>query len=167
MKRFIPLILLLLPAVIFSFGASCTGTGEYIISAMIDGTAYSFTSGLTGIEENAFGELYTSSGGGLVILATEFNVASLASAANCFYFEIDSMSTSPASYTEADSKFCFIKLSGTHWYFDTMTLEITQFDSVGGVMKGTFSGIVDDYLTSPKTVSDGTFEVIRIPDSSF
>jgi len=155
----------------FSY-ASCSSTGfivEYAVMAKIDGIQHVYSSGLSGVSEKAFGELYESSGGGLVILATEFTIDDIFTASNCFYFEIDSMSTSPASYTLLDFKICFINLEGVQWPFYDISFHVTQFDDVGGVMKGTFTGTIWDgfNISTTKSVTDGSFEVLRIPDSSF
>ena len=47
------------------------------------------------------------------------------------------------------------------WTFTEITLVISTFEGVGGVINGTFSGMVTDASNNTMTVEDGQFNVVH------
>ena len=58
-------------------------------------------------------------------------------------------------------------INGEEWEFYAMTLKITTFEAVGGVIEGTFSGTIQTPLAEYVAIVGGQFRVKRIADNSF
>ncbi len=57
--------------------------------------------------------------------------------------------------------------SGVSLDGNTLTMEITAWEEVGGYCSGTFSGTVNDINDDPVEITDGYFNCKRFPDDTF
>jgi hypothetical protein len=173
LKKIFVIIVLLLAGSLFYIASSCDsgGGGEsYYIYAKIDGTVYDWKLGTTDIEPGAFGTYVTPGEGGpaVIILATPETIdSSEGEPDNYAFFSIVLTSAPPAIYDTIPDDFdeAFYKINGTYWDFTDITLEITEYGEVGGVIAGTFSGTIDDSSTT-MDVTEGSFNVKRIADDT-
>lgn len=166
MKRFGLISAIVIPLVLFGFFISCDNAGGlsgYYIYAVIDGTAYEWRLGLTNIEDDAFG---TVNSGEITILFASPDVETGESEPANYVF-LWPEGTTTGTYSISDMFEAMYQIDGVEWYFTDITLVITTFEDVGGVIAGTFSGTVEDEGLNTMTVENGQFNVIRIPDDSF
>ena len=140
--------------------------GVYFISASVDGTTYKWTLGITDGEKDAFGWYITNIGSPITYMsATPETVSSVTEPSNFVIFNIDSSSTSPATYTIVDFWVATYRINGVDWDFTNITFVITKYGAVGSTIGGTFSGTIFDGV-STMTVTNGQFEVVRITDQT-
>lgn len=166
MKKLWLLCVLVIPFAVLGLLISCANNGgEFFISASLDGTTYEWTLGLTDVEKDALGEYYTLGGPGTLLLATPEAVSSATEPSNYVLFDIDSSSTSPATYTIVDFWDAYYRINNVYWDFTNITFVITTYGGVGDTIEGTFSGTIFDGV-STMTVTNGKFEVVRIADDT-
>jgi hypothetical protein len=172
LKKIFVVIVLLLAGSLFYIASNCDGDGEtYFIYAKLDGTVYDWTLGTTDIEPNALGTYITpadSDPGGVYLFATPETTDSSTEPANYAWFSIVFNSTPPAIYNTIPDDFdeAYYMINNTEWDFIDITLEITEYGDVGGVIAGTFSGTVTDG-SDTMDVTEGSFSVKRVADDTF
>jgi hypothetical protein len=162
------LVLLIVIALFTSCPSNNGGEESYYIKAKLDGTVYEWVYGKTDVEPAAFGTFHSSDVIGTEIYAQPIETSSEDPAPdNYVLFYVLSPLNSPASYTLSDFKYKTYWLNGASWTFTSLVFEVTSYDSVGGTIKGTFSGTIDEFLgTGTMAVTDGQFVVKRIADDT-
>ena len=164
MKRFIFIITFVCIASLsfFLFTECAVPPPGYYIKFKVDGVQKNYDKGLTDVEEKPFGIQWTEN-------STEIwanpNVVSNGDQIECLYIitlllDVGTESTDGIVYyvTEADV-----------WYSSTSyTVTITTYESVGGVIEGTFSAEVttEDPPNDTKVITDGEFRVKRLADNT-
>lgn len=170
------ILVILLPTYLFS--ANCDGdggivlTGFYIYANIGDppgeGTVYEWRLGLTNYVAEAFGVVSTIGEPSTLLFATPAVETGETEPNNYVMIIIDGTSTGTYK-TVVDPPFFTgsYYINGEEWEFSAMTLIITTFEAVGGVIEGTFSGTIHTPLDEPVAIVDGQFRVKRIADNSF
>ena len=164
MKRLWLISAIVIPLVLFGFFISCDNAGGlsgYYIYSLIGGTAYEWRLGYTDIEDDAFG--YVERGPNRTWLIATPDVETGAPAPEN-YAEIVFEGATTGTYSISDMGPSFYSINDVRWDFTDITLVVTTFEDVGGVISGTFSGTVEDEGTNTMTVENGQFNVIRTPD---
>ena len=167
MKRLWIVSAIIFPLILFGFFTSCDNAGGlsgYYIYAELDGTAYEWRLGLTDIEDDAFGSMGPGTTDVTGLFATP-DVATGDDEPNNFVLLIFEGIAAGTYTTFETSGYYFI--DGKVWMFSDITIVVTTYESVGGVIVGTFSGTVSDEQTNTMTVKNGQFNVIHAPDDSF
>lgn len=164
MKRLGLISAIVIPLVLFGFFLSCDNAGGYFIYAELDGTAYEWTLGLTNIDDNASGWVFTLDSPETTVLFATPDVETGVSEPNNYVW-IGFEGTTTGTYSISDMGSASYNFDGVPWFFTDITLVVTTFEDVGGVITGTFSGTVVDN-GSTMTVENGRFNVIRAPDNS-
>lgn len=145
--------------------AACDNTGDrislsgYYIYAQIDNTDYEWKLGFTNVEDDAFGIVEIGTPDTTWLLATPDIATDLADASN--YVIIEFEGTTTGTYSMSDVIQAGYAINGLPLLFTDITLVVTTYDGVGGVIKGTFSGTVEDLYTNTMTVRNGQFNVIH------
>ena len=169
MKRLWLISIIVIPSILFGFFISCDNAGGlsgYYIYALLDGTAYEWRLGLTNIEDDAFGSVDTGTPDRTVLLATPDVETGETQPDN--YMLIRFEGTNTGTYSVSDIVDTGYVINGVIWLFTDITLVVTTFEGVGGVIKGTFSGTIEEsFSTNTMTVENGQFNVIRVPDNVF
>jgi hypothetical protein len=166
MKRFGLISAIVIPLVLFGFFLSCNNAGGltgYYIYAELDGTAYEWKLGLTDYEADAFGSVNS---GALTVLVATPDVETGETPPDNFVL-IGLEGIAAGTYSISDVSLAGYTINDVFWDFIDITLVITTFEDVGGVIAGTFSGTVEDEGLNTMTVENGQFNVIRVPDDSF
>ena len=135
-----------------------SGLFGYYIYALLDDTAYEWKLGFTMIENDAFGTVITIMTDATALFATPDVVTGTELPNN--YVMIQFAGTTTGTYTMLDSMGSYV-INGVQWDFTDITLVVTTFEGIGGVIKGTFSGTVADGSNNTMTVKDGQFNVIH------
>ena len=169
MKRLGLISAIVIPLVLFGFFVSCDNGGGltgYYIYAELDGTAYEWKLGVTGIDDDAFGSLNVDDDMTEIFATPEVvTLASLSEEYPSNYVIIDLGATTTGTYSISDL-FSVYRINAIRWIFTDITLVITAYEDVGGVIKGTFSGTVQEEGSSnTMTVENGQLNVIRVPDN--
>ena len=138
---------------------------NYFIKCTIDGTTYNYTYGFT--EEAfggpAFGNCDPGASPSTFIMAQP-GVTAYASGipADCIFLDFNALTTGTYT-TGADFS---IYLGGTKIDSTSFTLNVDQYEAVGGVISGTFSGVISNAASGAMPVTDGSFNVLRIADNT-
>jgi len=144
---------------------ACDNTGDsislsgYYIYAQIGNTDYEWKLGFTIIEDDAFGFVETGAPDTTWLLATPDVATDLADTIN--YVMIVFEGTTTGTYSMSDVDQAGYVINGFPLLFTDITLDVTTYEDVGGVIKGTFSGTVEDVYTNTMTVENGQFNVIH------
>ena len=142
------------------YGWSGIGLSGCYIYASVGSTAYEWKHGDTGFQDNAFGIVVSMMGEWTILYAAPETTEDFTNADN--YVLLYFLGTTTGIYTEASSQ-CMYVIDGVEWTFTDITLNVTTYEDVGGVIAGTFSGTVADGSTNTMTVEDGQFKVIHAP----
>ena len=142
-------------------GSGLTG---YYIYAMLDDTAYEWNLGFTMFASDAFGMIVPGSGfpgvpDTTALVATPDIQTGMVLPNN--YVMLQILGTTTGTYSISDLYMGGYTINGVGWTFTEITLMISTFEGVGGVIKGTFSGMVTDGSNNTMTVKDGQFNVIH------
>ena len=145
--------------------------GGYFVSFTAGGTDYVLTRGYTDtdvFDTGANGAKHSS----LDVYYITASGESVAAMDQGPYFAFRLEVNTPGTYdtTGTDVSVGFTP-DGTTDYYDDSTLDFTltldSFGSVGGVITGTFSGVLEEYGTgTPLTISNGYFYVERLADGA-
>jgi len=165
MKRLWLLSAIVIPLILFGCFLSCDNAGSYFIYALLDDTAYEWRLGLTNIEDDAYAVVRTGAPDRTLLFATPDVESGDSEPEN--YVEIRFEGTTTGTYSISDMDGSAYTINGVGWIFTDITLVVTTFEDVGGVITGTFSGIVANGITNTMTVENGKFNVIRLPDDPF
>ena len=139
---------------------------EFYISAVVGGTEYVWHLGLTEIEDDAFGTIHTDTPDRTLIFATPYVESGLSEPDNYVWIEFEGTTT--GTYSVSDMFDAAYTINTEYWGFTAITLVVTAYGNVGGVITGTFTGTIQvEGGSSTMTVEDGKFNVVRIPDDSF
>ena len=164
MKRLGLVSAIVIPLVLFGFFISCDNAGGlsgYYIYAEIDGTAYEWKLGFTNIEDDAFGFVEPGGPDRTILVATPDVETGDTQPDN--YVRIVFEGTTTGTYTDVIQS--SYNINGIAWIITDITLVVTTFEDVGGAIKGTFSGMVEEEGSSnTMTVENGQFNVIRTAD---
>jgi len=167
------LLVILLPA--YLCNASCDGdgglTGFFIYANIGDppceATDYEWRLGLTNYEAEAFGVVSTIGDPSTLLIATPDVETGVDPPDNYVMIIIDGTSTGTYKTSEAPFFSGNYYINGEQWTFSAMTLRITTFEAVGGVIEGTFSGTIQTPLAEYVAICGGQFRVKRIADNTF
>ena len=168
MKRLGLISVIVIPLILFGFFMSCDnadGLTGYYIYALLDDTVYEWRLGLTNIEDDAFGSLDIATTDRTALFATPDVETGDTESNNHVWIEFEGTTTGTYSISDMDGS--AYTINGVGWIFTDITLVVTTFEDVGGVITGTFSGIVANGITNTMTVENGKFNVIRLPDDPF
>jgi hypothetical protein len=148
------------------------GAGQFYFYANIgdppgEGTVYEWRLGLTMYEAEAFGNVITNGGSATLLLATPDVETGKTTPDNYVAIVIYGSSTGEYKTVPDDTLSGRYVINGERWDFSAITLRITKFEEVGGVIEGTFSGTILTPLSEPVALVDGQFRVKRIADNSF
>ena len=172
MKKLWLISAIVIPLVLFGFFLSCDtagggnedGLSGYYIYALLDGTVYEWRLGLTLIEDDAFATRNTEFTNFTMLFATPDVEPGIDEPNN--YVEIAFEGTT-GTYSISDIAFAGYIINGVEWEFTDITVVVSTYEDVGGVIKGTFSGTVqEEGNINTMTVKNGQFNVIRAPDDS-
>jgi hypothetical protein len=141
----------------------CPALNIYYIKFKVDGEGKIWDKGYTDYESNAFGSLYPGEGR-IRLVATPDAVASTDDIDNYIWFRITGISA--GTYPNTEVLIWFKEDGGVEYTNNVgvgdMTVIITEFGEIGGVIKGTFSGTLDETdSVGPITITEGEFEVLR------
>ena len=169
MKRLGLLSAIVIPLVLFGFFISCDNAGGlsgYYIYAELDGTAYEWRLGLTNFEDDAYASVITIGDPDLtMLLATPDVETGDFEPDNYVWIEFEGATT--GTYSISDVINSGYVINDTDWLFTDITLVVTTFEDVDGIISGTFSGTVqEDGTSNTMTVKNGQFNVIRITDNT-
>ena len=170
MKRFGLISAIVIPLVLFGFFISCStttgGISGYYVYAELASTSYTWRLGLTNIEDDALGWVTTDEETDTtVIFATPDVETGVTEPSNYVWIEFDGTTT--GTYSIIDMISARYNMNDIAWYFTDITLVVTTFEDVGGVIKGTFSGtVMEEGSPNTMTVENGQFNVIRATDDS-
>jgi len=165
MKRLRIIYVLVISLMLFGFSISCDNGGSYYINALLDDTAYEWKLGFTVLAGDAFGFVRTGSPDTTTLIATPDVETGVSQPEN--YVEIRFEGNTIGTYATSDIIIALYHINGVDWLFTDITVVVTTFEDVGGVITGTFSGTIDEEeTTNTMTVTDGQFRVIRVPDDS-
>ena len=145
MKRFGLISAIVIPLVLFGFFIGCDNAGGlsgYYIYAELDGTEYEGRVGLTDIEDDAYGWVQTGDPDRTVLFATPDVETGQSEPDNYVWIAFEGTTT--GTYSISDMSPSDYNINGVGWAFTDITLVVTTFEGVGGVITGTFSGIVAD-----------------------
>jgi len=162
MKRLAYISAIVIPLILFGCFVSCDnadGLSGYYIYAQIGYTDYEWKLGFTNIEDDAFGVVEAGTPDTTWLLATPDVATDLSDTIN--YVVIEFEVTTTGTYSMSDVVQAGYVINGYGWMFTDITLVVTTYEDVGGVIKGTFSGTVEDMYTNPMTVVNGQFNVIH------
>ena len=163
-KSFLIFFFIILSFTLFSgcdTGSSDTNSDpEYKIEFTMDGNDYSFTSG------------YSEAGGAEGCMRDDgdtFIAARNADLNTSLYLRFKTTSASVGTYSEGEENRCFNYNNGSDIYYDNSDLDnfmfsITEYGDVGGIIKGTFSGNIQN--PGNYAISNGVFEVSRKADNT-
>ena len=167
MKRLWLISAIVIPLVLFGFFLSCDNAGDlygHYIYAQLDNIAYEWKLGFTNVDDDAFGMTESDV---TALLATPDVGISDEEANNFVFIVFEGITTGTYSISDLINESQY-RINGVSWYFTDITLVVTTFEDVGGVITGTFSGTVEDVgTTNTMTVKDGQFNVLRVPISDF
>jgi hypothetical protein len=143
------------------YGWGDVSLSGYYIYAELDGVPFEWKCGLTEFANDAFGIVTTSD---VTMLFAALEVATnMMNLSNVMMIQFEGAST--GTYTMSDQVFGGYVFSDASWMFTDITLIITTFEDVGGVIKGTFTGVIqEDGSSNTKTVENGQFNVLHIAD---
>jgi hypothetical protein len=167
MKRLGLISVLAVPLMLLGFFVSCDNAGGlsgYYVYAEFDGTPYEWKLGLTNIVDDAFGLVTTMSPPDSTLFFATPDIETGASEPDN-YMWIEFEDTTIGTYSISDMDRASYIFEGVEWMFTDITLVVTTFEGVGGVITGTFSGTVTNN-GSTMTVENGQFNVIRVSDNS-
>jgi len=147
---------------------ACDNTGDsislsgYYIYAQIGCccyTDYEWKLGFQTIEDDAFGMVEAGTPDTTWLLATPDVATDLLDTKNLVMIEFEGTTT--GTYSMSDVVQAGYMINGFPLLFTDITLVVTTYEDVGGVIKGTFSGTVEDVYTNTMTVENGQFNVIH------
>ena len=172
MKRLWLISAIVIPMVLLGFFVSCDNAGGlsgYYIYTEFTGSAYElkleWKLGPTNVDADACGWVRTGDPDETTIIATPDVITGESEPYN--YILIVFEGTTTGTYSISDVHFPYFIGDLGAWVFTDITLEVTVYEDVGGVIAGTFSGTVEHALNnSTMTVENGQFNVIRAPDDS-
>ena len=129
-----------------------------------------FDRGLTNYESNPFGEVVTDEGDYTIIIATPDVRTGDDTATNGIEIVLDGIT--PGTYSGIGIASVIYYENENAWVSDPVTnditVDITKYDDVGGVIEGTFSTTlveaIPDSLT--KVITDGEFKVVRAANNT-
>jgi len=164
-RMYVLISLLLLVATVALITGSCDNSlnlSGYYIYAELDGTAYEWKLGATDIVDDALGVVGTGTEPSTILLATPdvITIGDILSGSNWVMIEFEGTTT--GTYSEADMRNAIYMVNGIGLEFTDITLDVTTFESVGGVIKGTFSGTGENLCANTITVKNGQFNVIHV-----
>ena len=164
MKRLGLISIIVILLILFGFFISCDNTGGlsgYYIYAELDDAPYEWKLGFTNIEDDAFGFVSVGAPDRTIIYATPDVETGVGEPDNYVRIEFEGATTS--NYPNVLQSGYII--NGVLWGFTDISLGVTTFEDVDGVITGTFSGtITEEGSTNTMTVENGQFNVIRVPD---
>ena len=142
-------------------GGSISLSGYYIYAQIgpCGYTDYEWKLGFTNIEDDAFGMVEAGTPDTTWLLATPDVATDLSDTINFVMIVFEGTTT--GTYSMSDVVQAGYVINGYGWLFTDITLVVTTYEDVGGVIKGTFSGTVEDMYTNPMTVVNGQFNVIH------
>ena len=142
-------------------GGSISLSGYYIYAQIgsCDYTDYEWKLGFTIIEDNAFGIVQTGPPDTTALYATPDVVTGTEFPNNLAVIQFEGTTT--GTYSMSDVVQAGYMINGFPLLFTDITLVVTTYEDVGGVIKGTFSGTVEDVYTNTMTVENGQFNVIH------
>ena len=166
MKRLWLISAIVIQLILFGFFMSCDtgGLSGYYIYAELDGTAYEWRLGLTLFEDDAYGTVVTGDPNRTLLIATPNVETGEAPPDNYMWIVFEGATT--GTYSVSDVTPAGYMINNVYWEFTDITLVVTTFEDVGGVISGTFSGTLEDEGTNTMTVENGQFNVIRAPNNS-
>jgi hypothetical protein len=165
MKRLGLISIIVIPLILFGFFMSCDngGLSGYYIYAQLDGTEYEWRLGFTFIEDDAYGSVAGFPETTYLIATPDVETGAMEPDN---YVWIAFEGTTTGTYSMSDMGRSTYNINDVEWVFTDITLVVTIFEDVGGVIKGTFSGTVEDESSNTMTVENGQFNVIRAPNNS-
>ena len=158
------LVILIISPVLFT---GCFGGGDpdYRVEFTLDGTDYIFTKAYDNPETVAEGCMDDDATKTTIMAENEDNPDQ--------YVEITIPGINTGTFHDILGRSCFHFRRGNSDYFnddndtaDDFTIQITEYGEVGGIIRGTFSGTVEDAAETEYQVTDGYFEVIRRADGA-
>lgn len=160
------LFLLFLTLLFWACGDDDAATADLSVSFTANGTDFTWTKGFSEPEFGgvAFGNAIGTIG---TIIHAMPTVAAYSNGAPDSYilFSIEGVSagTYILNHSTSDAFMDLVLPGGLNYSATNLTVTVTAYGAVGGVISGTFSGFLDD--GSPLT--GGTFTVRRLADSTF
>jgi hypothetical protein len=168
MKRLWYISALVIPLILVGFFISCDtagGLSGYYIYALLDDTEYEWKLGLTNIVDDAFGFVQTDIVDSTVLFATPDVETGAAEPDNYVWIEFEGKKT--GTFSMSDVINTGYTINGVEWDFTDITLVVTVYEDVGGVIQGTFTGTIEESGdTNTMTVENGQFNVIRVEDNA-
>ena len=143
MKRLGYISAIVIPLILFGFFISCDNAGGlsgYYIYALLDDTAYEWRLGYTNIEDDAFGFVEPAATDRAILIATPDVETGDTAPDN--YVRIVFEGTTTGTYTNVIQS--GYNINGVGWIFTDITLVVTIFEDVSGIITGTFSGTVEE-----------------------
>ena len=147
------------------------GSADYYVSFTAGGTDYVLSRGYT--DDNIFD---SGANGAKHSSATEYYITaageSVAAMNEGPYFALRFEDNTPGTYINTGTEVMVgFSIDGTTDYYDVddqvFTLNLNSFGSVGEVITGTFSGVIEELDTgTPLTVTNGYFHVERLADGA-
>ena len=136
----------------------------YYIIFKVDGEIKTFDKGFTGYESNPFGNATTDNGGASVLWASPDETTPF-DADN--YIKIYLFGIIQGTYTGSSEVLQLGYLVGGTLYnsAEEVSVTITKYDDVGGVIEGTFYGTVT-FTVEDKIITEGKFKVKRVADGT-
>ena len=131
----------------------------YYIYSQIGNTNYEWKLGFTNVEDDAFGIVEPGAPDTTWLLATPDVATDLGETLNFVMIVFEGTTT--GTYSMSDVVQAGYSINGLPLLFTDITLVVTTYEDVGGVIKGTFSGTVEDLYTNTITVENGQFNVIH------
>ena len=139
--------------------------GQDVISFMIDGQDVNFVKGFTDYGNVPF---YNTCSGTIMIIGTAGNDISINDEPENFVILAVNGVTS-GTYYDANTLFGYMTTMDIYdnEYETTFTVQINNVNPVGEYTSGTFSGQVKDEKDNNFTITDGYFNVVRLPECTF
>jgi hypothetical protein len=156
--------LLLLVAAVALITGSCDNSlnlSGYYIYAELDGIAYEWKLGATMIADDALGVVSAGTEPSTTLLATPDVITGEDILNDSNWIMITFEGTTIGTYSEADVSNAGYMIDGITWIITDITINVTTFESAGGVIKGTFSGTLLNMCNNTMTVQNGQFNVIH------
>lgn len=82
------------------------------------------------------------------------------------YLFINHEGTNVGTYTALDSEISYAE-NGTGYESIALTLSVTEYGAVGGVIAGTFTASVTNSGNPLRQITDGSFRLLRLADDTF
>jgi hypothetical protein len=167
MKKARLLVLLLIPLVAIGILISCdngvTRSGYFIFATIVT-TEYDWKHGVSGVSDDAFGEIIDIASGDTLLFASPTVV--VGEPDNYVWFEFNGITT--GTYDLSDMLDASYRIEGEYWDFLTLSLTVNKYEDVGGDIEGTFAGTIENEAgTIQRVVYGGQFRVVRVANEAF